>query len=159
MIVYASDVSVDPANKEATPPNGSLFVYDTEATRPSRRIVQKFSPLRDGSAGVCVEVSPGVVLGLGLHEGKPTAYTADVAAGKVLKRADLPARAVRVLATGPDGKVYTFVAKRKLVRIDPKTLTVETLGELEKSGRMAFIGPDLYLGGTSQLRRIKDLAK
>ena len=156
-IVYASDCSVDHSNLEATPPFGSLFVYDTQVEGP-RKLVQKFSPLRDNSAGVCTEVRPGVVLGLGFHHGEPTAYLADVTAGKVLKRAPLPAPAIRALAQGPDGKVYFFTKEKTLVRIDGETLTVESLGQAAP-GRLAFVGPDLYLGGEAALRRIKALAE
>lgn len=148
LIVYASDFSHDPAHPEIEKYDGRLIIYDTA----KREVVRQFSPLSDGSAGVIVEVKPGIVLGFGRHEKRPVMYLADVDAGRVLKQADLPAVAYRHCKLGPDGKVYAFVAG-SLLRVDPETLTFETICK-SAPGRMAFIGNDLYIAGLPQLRRI-----
>ncbi len=149
LIVFASDFTVDPAHPEITARDGRLIVYDTG----QRKIVRQFSPLSDGSAGVVVETEPGIVFGLGLQDKLPVMYTADLASGEVVKRVPLPGKAIRQIARGPDGKVY-FSIGDSLVRADPTTFELETLGPAE-AGRMVFLGDDLYLGGTSQLRRIR----
>ena len=65
-------------------------------------------------------------------------------------------RRPREIARGPDGKVYFFL-KDSLVRADPNTFNVEALCPAAP-GRMVFIGNDLYLGGTGELRRLKEIA-
>jgi|GEM_PF-568852 len=55
---------------------------------------------------------------------------------------------------GPDGKVWTFMAGC-LARINPADTTIEFLGSIGTGGRMAFVGDDVYLGGTETLRCIR----
>ncbi len=148
LIVYASDFSADPAHPEIKKRNGKLLVFDTT----KGQIVSEVSPLSDGSAGVVIESEPGILFGLGLHDKVPVMYSVELATGKVGQRVPLPARAVRQIARGPDGKVYFFM-NGTLVRANPKTFQVESLCQAEP-GRMAFIRDDLYIAGTSQLRRI-----
>ena len=151
-IVYASDFSVDPTHPGITPRDGRLIVYDTR----EQKIARRFSPLSDGSAGVIVETSPGKVFGLGLHDKVPVMYRADIETGEVEQRATLPATAIRQIALGPDGWVY-FFCNDSLMRADPKTLEIETLCPAAP-GRMVFLGRDLYIAGSSELRRIKAAA-
>lgn len=151
LIVYASDFSFDPAQPEITKRNGKLIIYDTA----KQEITQEISPLSDGSAGVVLETEPGFLFGFGLHDKVPMMYRVDISKAEVSKRVQLPGKAVRSIALGPDGKVY-FFAKESLLRADPKTFELETLGAAE-AGRMAFIGDDLYIAGTSGLRRISDI--
>lgn len=148
LMVYASDFTKDPARPEAAARNGKLLIFDTA----TRKIIREVTPLNDGSAGVVVETQPGVLFGLGLHDKLPMMYTVELATGRVGQRTPLPARAYRTLTLGPDGKVY-FFAGDSLVRADPASLEVETLCPAEP-GRMVFLGDDLYLAGTAQLRRI-----
>ncbi len=152
-IVYASDFSADPSHPEITKRDGQLIIYDTA----EQKIARKFSPLSDGSAGVVVETEPGKLFGLGLHDKLPVMYRADIETGEVEKRVPLPGRAIRQIARGPDGKIYFFV-KDTLQRADPETFEIKTICPAEP-GRVVFIGDDLYLGGTSQLRRIKGIGK
>lgn len=58
---------------------------------------------------------------------------------------------------GPDGKIWTFLAGA-LVRINPADLSLEVVGKLTSSGRIAFADGAVYLGGETSLRRIKGLA-
>ena len=147
-VVYASDFSFDPTHPEIKQRDGKLLIYDT--TR--QKIVREMSPLSDGSAGVVVETKPGILFGIGRHNKLPVMYNVEIATGKVLKRKPLSARAKRLIARGPDGKVYLFFTGT-LVRIDPETFQEEILLRTEP-GRMVFLGNDLYIAGTSQLRRI-----
>jgi len=152
LVVFASDFSHDPSHPEIEKRDGQLIIFDTKAGK----IVRKFSPLSDGSAGVVVEVEPGIVFGLGLDDKLPVMYRANVMTGEVERREALPAKAVREIAMGPDGRVYFFL-KDSLFRADPKTFLLEALCPAG-AGRMVFLGSDLYLGGTSQLRRIRSIA-
>ena len=151
-IVYASDFSADPAHPEITARDGRLIIYDTQ----SGKVVRQFSPLSDGSAGVIVEAAPGKLFGLGLHDKLPVMYRVDLDSGSVEKRVALPAKAIRQIALGPDRQVY-FFCNDSLLRADPETFETETLCSATP-GRMLFLGDDLYLAGTSQLRRIKGVA-
>ena len=45
-----------------------------------------------------------------------------------------------------------------LVRIDPKNATVYVVGKVEPPGRPLFVGRDLYLSGTKELRRLRNIA-
>ena len=156
LIVYSSAVLADPAHPEIEVGDGRLIVYDTQTGTMAPQS-QWLSPLRDNSAGKIVEIAPGVVLGLGLHDGAPAMYTADVVAGKLLRRVALPAKGTDGgVVRGPDGKVYAFLGNT-LVRIDPATLAIEPIGKA-RPGRMLFIGPDLYLTGSTHLRRISNVA-
>jgi len=162
LIVYASRAVADPAHPEVKATDGRLIVYDTR----ERKIVQNFAPLPgeagngsagNGSAGMIIEIAPGVVLGLSIHQGKPTLYTADVRAGKVLQQRALPAAAKGDLQRGPDGMLYTFLGGT-LVRIEPRSLRIQPLGKAAP-GRMAFLGNDLYLAGDFELRRIRNVTE
>ena len=52
--------------------------------------------------------------------------------------------------------VWTYVGD-VLVRIDPADVRVEVVGKLKPPGRIAFAGADIYLAGTTDLRRVKDI--
>ncbi len=151
-IVYASDFSADPAHPEIKPRDGRLIIYDTR----SGKVARQFSPLSDGSAGVIVETANGKLFGLGLNDKLPVMYSADIETGEVTNRVALPAKAIRQIALGPDQLVY-FFCDGSLLRADPKTFAIETLGPAVP-GRMVFLGNDLYLAGTPHLRRIKAVA-
>lgn len=152
LIVYASDFSIDPTHPEVQKRDGKLIIYDTAR----QTIVRKITPLSDGSAGVVVETEPGVLFGVGRHNKLPVMYSVTIETGQINQRKPLPAKAIRVIARGPDGRVYLFVGGM-LVRVDPKTFDVESLCSTEP-GRMVFIGNDLYLAGTSELRRVVNIA-
>jgi len=152
-IVYSSDFAHDPTHPEIKNRNGKLLIYDTVKQRIDREI----SPLSDGSAGVVIETEPGVMFGIGLHDKVPVMYSVDIATGQIGQRTQLPSKAFRTIARGPDGKVYLFVGG-SLARVDPKTFHIDKLCPAEP-GRMVFMGNDLYVAGTSQLRRIRPFSK
>lgn len=150
-IVYASDFSNDPTHPEIKKRDGRLLIYDTA----KQSIVHEISPLSDGSAGVVVETEPGILFGFGRNDKVPVMYSVEIATGEVRQRKQLSARARRLISRGPDGKVYFFV-NGSLVRANPKTFHVESLCSAEP-GRMLFMGNDLYIAGTSQLRRLVNI--
>jgi len=151
-VVYASDFTFVSSKPELASRDGRLIIYDTS----ERKVVRQFSPLRDGSAGVMVETEPGMVLGIGRDEKVPMLYLANVESGTVEKKVPLPGPAPRFISRGPDGNVYFFI-REELVRVNPTTFEFETLCPA-KPGRMAFLGSDLYLTGTAQLRRIRKIS-
>ena len=57
---------------------------------------------------------------------------------------------------GPDGMVWTFVGDA-MVRIDPSDGAIRPVGKLGP-GRIAFSGGNVYLGGTTAVRRVEGLA-
>ncbi|NNE94240.1 MAG: hypothetical protein HKN23_21540, partial [Verrucomicrobiales bacterium] len=153
-IVYASDFTFVPSKPEVKPRDGCLIVFNTE----TQKVERQFSPLSDGSAGVVMEsgTTPGILIGIGKHEKVPMLYVANVKTGEVEKRVPLPGPAPRHIARGPDNRIYFFV-KSDLVRTDPATLEFETICPAEP-GPMAFLGTDLYIAGTPELRRVAGVA-
>jgi hypothetical protein len=57
---------------------------------------------------------------------------------------------------GPDGFIWTYL-KDVLVRINPEDASVRVVGKIIPPGRPAFVGRDLYLAGSEQLRRIRNI--
>jgi hypothetical protein len=45
-----------------------------------------------------------------------------------------------------------------LVRIDPKDAGVHVVGKIDSAGWPTFVGRDLYLSGSEQLRRIPNIS-
>ena len=151
-IVYLSDFTYVPSKSEINNRNGKVIVFDTSA----KKVIQEFSPLDDGSAGVAVETEPGIILGIGKDKKVPMLYLANIETGETLQKVPLAGPAARQISLGPDGKVYFFV-QDNLSRVDPKSLQFETVGPA-KPGRLVFVGNDLYLGGAPQLRRIRNVS-
>ena len=59
---------------------------------------------------------------------------------------------------GPDGFVWTYL-KDVLVRIDPKDVSVHVVGRIVPVGYPTFVGKDVYLSGSEQLRRIRGIGQ
>jgi hypothetical protein len=145
------------------PKQGRLFVYDTS----THEIVREIDPVADANgAGLVVGVGEPRVIGWTENpaESKTSIlYGADAVTGEVAFRKTLPVRLpVRIgsnqqepfdFRLGPDGMVWTFMG-RTLVRIDPDDATVHPVGTVGRGGPIAFSGGDVYMGGTTELRRI-----
>ena len=58
---------------------------------------------------------------------------------------------------GSDGCVSTRL-KDVLVRIDPTDVSVRIVGKVDPVGWLTFVGRDMYLSGSEQLRRIRKVA-
>ena len=68
-----------------------------------------------------------------------------------------PSYEYHALVHGPDGCVCTWL-KDVLVRIDPTDVSVRIVGKVDPVGWLTFVGHDLYLSGSEQLRRIRKVA-
>jgi len=166
LIVVSTKTATDERNNDLRPDSAKLFVWDTTA----KRIVRDFVPIPQASkSGPVIEIGPGLLLGTTEDpqvKGGGILYGADVQAGAVRFTKRLPdtlrfawAEGVSEwdFVPGPDGKIYTYLGN-VLVRIRPADAGVEPLGRLTTPGRFCFVGDDLYLTGTENIRRLKGIA-
>ncbi len=173
-IVISSIRAADELNNHKAPESARLFIFDVNA----QKIVRDIVPVaKVQTTGLITEAMPGRLLGLTMNAteargpGNGLLYGVDVASGNVLFRKPLPWR-VSVddywphwvdpsyeylsLTRGPDGFIWTYL-KDVLVRIDPKDATVHVVGKINPVGSPTFVGKDLYLSGSEQLRRIRNI--
>ncbi len=175
-IVLSTSASSDELNGNRAPKEARLFIYDVGERKFSREI----APVPAARAtGLIAEAAPGRILGWtaeGAEWGKPGAgviYGIDADTGDVLFRKTLPwpvgddpywphwvdpSYEHLDLVRGPDRFLWTYL-KDVLVRIDPGDASVHVVGKLERPGRPAFVGDDLYLSGAEALRRIRAVAR
>lgn len=170
-IVISSIRAADELNNNQAPAAAKLFVYDVTERKITREIV----PVPEGqTTGLIVEVSPGRLLGLTSnrdHPDRSILYGVDVAQGGVLFTKDLPSPVsndaywphwvdpsyeYHAFAPGPDGSIWTWL-KDVFVRIDPQDASVHVVGRLDPAGWPTFVGRDVYLSGSEQLRRIRNI--
>ena len=171
--VISTTKAADELNNNQAPKEAKLFVYDVNAQKIAREIVPV---TKARTTGLIVEVAPGRLLGLttsGVESGKQgILYGVEVSTGEVLFRKPLPSP-VSIdeywphwvdpsyeywgLVRGPDGFIWTYL-KNVLVRIDPKDASVHVVGKIDPVGYSTFVGKDLYLSGSEQLRRIRRIA-
>jgi hypothetical protein len=148
------------------PEQGALFFFDTQRGELSGKLEPV---MKAKGAGPIVGVGGSRVLGWTEdpeNEKASILYVADVNAPALVLKKALPYPLPVAIGSnqqeawdfrmGPDGMVWTFVGG-VLVRIEPKDLAVVPVGRLERPGPIAFSGPDVYLGGTTAIRRIKGL--
>ena len=167
-IVISTMAIRDIVLKKPTPPEGLLFVFDDA----KKKITKEFAPIK-GVKG------PGPIAWAGGNRvigwtndpsdiGKSILYGADVEKGETVWKVSMDFKLPIVIGSnqeerwdfriGPDGHIWTFMGDnaRTLVRIDPQTAMVDAVVELEgPAGRIAFSGEDVYLSGTTSLRRIR----
>jgi hypothetical protein len=147
LIVYSSSPVADPAGKTAKPAGGKLFVFDTA----QRAVAAELTPVPGmTSCGPVIGVGRRV-LGIGRVQDGRVLYAVDLAERKTVGHKAVPGAPGRP-RLGPDGKVYWFLDD-VLVRVDPQTLAVEPIGQVEKPAAIEFVGNDMYLAGR-QLRRV-----
>jgi hypothetical protein len=139
--------------------------------------VREIVPIAKGrTTGLIAEVAPGRLLGLTTdreHADRSILYGVDVASGEVLFRKALPSPVSTdaywphwvdpsyeylAFTRGPDDFVWTYL-KNVLVRIDPKDATIHVVGKIDPPGWPTFVGRDIYLSGTEQLRRIRNAVR
>jgi len=172
-IVLSTSTASDEQDGNHRPPEAKLFFYDVAA----RKFVKDCVPLPSARAtGLIAEVAEGRLMGLTVntvtpeHPGAGVLYGVDIEAGEVLFRKLLPWR-VSVddywphwvdpsyeylsLTRGPDGFLWTYL-RDVLVRIDPRDASVHVVGKIDPVGYPTFVGQDLYLSGSTQLRRIRN---
>jgi hypothetical protein len=174
-IVISTIRASDELNNNKSPEEAKLFVFDVSAQKIVREIIPA-PKLR--TTGMIKEAGPGRLLGLtitGAQYGKPEAalmYGVDATTGATLFTKNLPwpvsvddywphwvdpSYEYLDLVPGPDGFLWSYL-KNVLVRIDPKDATVHVVGKVDPVGYPTFIGRDVYLSGSEQLRRIRNIA-
>ena len=174
-IVIGSLPALDAVLRKPLPKRGKLFVFDTT----QHKLIREIEPIESAAnANVAKRVGvgwPGPILGVGgtrvlgmtcdPEDADTTIlYGVDVETGEVAFRKKIPYRfPVRMESNqkehfdyriGPDKKVWTFIGKA-LVRIDPSDVSVDVIGKVKQVGRLAFSGRDIYLSGSTALRRIR----
>jgi hypothetical protein len=175
LIIISTTTAADVLQDNHTPDEARLFVYDvTEGM-----IVRDLVPVpKTRTTGLIIEAGRGRLLGLTVAATDPggalTAwlYGVDSAKWKVLFRKPLPwpvgndpywphwvdpSYEHQAFALGPDGFIWTWL-RDVLVRIDPGDASVHVVGKIDPPGWPTFVGPDLYLSGDEQLRRLRHVA-
>jgi len=159
------------------PEQGKLFVYDVI----QQKMVREIEPvIKARGTGPVAGVGGGRVIGWTVNPedvkvtesrgrkretwNSSVLYGVDVKTGKVFFRHVLPLKLpVRIgsnqkeafdFRLGPKGAVWTFM-ERCLVRISPGNGVIRPVGKISRGGAIAFSGDDIYLAGTTALRRIK----
>lgn len=171
LIVISTTRAADELNGNHAPDEAKLFVYDVSA----EKIVRDLVPLPKGrTTGLITEVAPGRVLGLTsdpAQQDGSVLYGVDVMTSEVLFTLRVPSPVstdaswphwvdpsyeYHAFARGPDGFVWTYL-RDVLVGIDPNDVRIHVVGKIDPVGWPTFVGRDLYLSGSEQLRRIRNL--
>jgi hypothetical protein len=159
----------DVLNDNEMPEQAYVFVYDIRTGEVTNRF-----PVIEGhhTTGPFLEVEPGLILGSTMqpmdeNEDKGLFWGANWKTGEVLFTKKTPDRipfgwsqgtSKWDYVWGPDKKIWTSLGD-VLVRIDPETCGIEPLGRLPENGKYLFVGGDLYLTGTEELRVIRNAAQ
>ncbi len=173
LIVISTIRAADELNHNQAPEEAKLFIYDVS----QQKLVREIVPVpKAHTTGLITEITPGRLLGLTCtrqQSDQSILYGVDLAAGETLFTKELPSPVstdpywphwvdpsyeYHAFAFGPDGFVWTFL-KDILVRIDPKDATVHVVGKIDPIGWPTFVGRDIYLSGSEQLRRIRNTAR
>jgi len=176
LIVISTSTAADELNNSRWTDEAKLFVYDVR----EQKIVRDIVPVpKARTTGLITDVAPGWLLGLTVdtvtpeRPGNGLLYGVDVTTGEVLFRKALPWRVsvddywphwvdpsyeYLAFTRGPDDFVWTYL-KNVLVRIDPKDATIHVVGKIDPPGWPTFVGRDIYLSGTEQLRRIRNAVR
>jgi outer membrane protein assembly factor BamB len=173
-IVISTSTAADELNNHRRPDEAKLFVYNVN----EQKIVREMVPVaRARATGLIIEAAPGRLLGLTVdttdpkRPGNGLLYGVDLASGEVLFRKTLPSRVsiddywphwvdpsyeYLSLTRGPDGFIWTWL-KDVLVRINPQDARIHVVSKIKSVGSPTFVGNDLYLSGSEQLRRIRNI--
>lgn len=166
-IVVSTKKVVDTVLKKPTPTEGKLFVFD-DATK---KIVREITVEKNvGGPGPIAWAGANRIIGWTddpADTNKSVLYGVDVERGEVAWRLSLPFKLPLKIGDnqkerwdfrlGPDGRIWTFMGRdaKTLVSIDPQTAKVVAITKVNGAGRLAFSGGDVYLSGSSHLRRIR----
>lgn len=173
LIALSTSKAADELDGNRVPPEARLFVYDVDR----REIVRHIVPVPNArSTGLIIEAAPGRLLGLTTEQRNAKSsilYGVDITTGEVLFRKPLPVPVstdpnwphwvdpsykYESLTRGPDGFIWTCL-RDVLVRIDPSDATLQVVGRIAPVGYPTFVGNDLYLSGSEQLRRIRNIGR
>jgi hypothetical protein len=171
-IVISTIGAADELNNNRAPEHAKLFIHDVSAQKVAREIVPV---AKARTTGLITEVAPGRLLGLTTDREdakRSILYGVDVATGERLFTKVLPSPVstdaswphwvdpsyeYHAFGRGPDGFVWTWL-KDVLVRINPKNASVHVVGTVNPVGWPTFVGRHVYLSGSEQLRRIRNIA-
>jgi hypothetical protein len=167
LVAVSSRRVADSVLKKPQPEQGALFFLDPQ----SGELSAPFEPLkRVKGTGPIQPAGAQGILGWTQdpdNEKRSILYRVDVRGPRLLGQTSLPVPLPVAIGSnqqeawdfrlGPDGKIWTFM-DGALVRIDPADSTIHPVGRPQVPGRIAFAQGRVYLGGTTALRRIKDLA-
>jgi hypothetical protein len=156
----------DPVLKKPKPDQGALFFLDTR----THELSDKFEPVPQAKGtGPILRAGGSRIIGWTADpadERKSLLYGVDVRGPKLTFTKPLPCPLPVAIGSnqqeawdfriGPDGQVWTFL-NGCLVRITPIDGEVRPVGKLAAAGRIAFSGGQVYLGGTTAVRRVKGL--
>jgi hypothetical protein len=160
---------------------GQLVAYDTA----SQTITTQFAPLPGcPDTGSLIDAGPHQVLGVvraeplpgGASQSSALIYRADLKSRKLLFKRSISGRvfsgslpndllaADRRLVRGPDGCGWLFI-DNQLTRIHPDDGSPEPVAKCDVTGRLLFVGTDLYIynggrqyfGGFASLKRIRSI--
>jgi len=165
LIVISTRRVSDPLLGKPLLESGRLFLFDVT----KGQIVRHLDPVpKAEGAGLVVGVGSRVIGWTENPADKKSSilYAVDVGENDRVTRKVLPLPLpVRIgsnqkepfdFRLGPDGKVWTFM-RNVVVRIAPQDLTIEPVGRVNRGGRIAFSGGDVYLSGSPVLRRIRNI--
>jgi len=172
VIVISTRRAADELNNNQAPPEARLLVFDVNAQMIAREMVPV---AKARTTGLIAEVAPGRLLGLTsvpAQSDRSILYGVDVNTGETLFTKELPSPVSKdtswphwvdpsyeyhAFVRGPDGSVWTWL-KDVLVRIDLQDASVHVVGKVNPVGWPTFVGRDLYLSGSEQLRRFRGIA-
>ena len=172
-IVISTKREKDNLLNKPIPNEGKLFIVNDA----KKEIVREITPVKNvPGPGPIVWAGGNRVIGMSFDPSNAQGsilYGVDVEKGEVSWSAPLPYKLPLAsnfnqkeqwdFRLGPDGKIWTFlgndVKMTTLVRIDPQTVKVEAIATVSMGGRLAFSGSDVYLSGTTYLRRVRGVVR
>jgi len=157
-IVISTATTRDTYHKKPAPAQGKLFIYDVKAGKITADLepfegIGKTGPIAEALPGKIMGAAGNMIYGVDVATAR-LAFSKEVPYGVPFRSGEIISQGTSDFRMGPDGHVWTYL-KDVLVRIDPKDARVRVVGRVEKGGRMAFAGRDVYLAGTPTLRRIR----
>lgn len=142
-----------------------VFIFDTQ----TGQVIRSFEPVPGAAkGGPLLEVAPGRMLGITddpKNKQGSVIYGVEIPSGRVIFRTPVPYALQFTWSDGldqtdfqkgPDGMVWTYLGNA-LVRIDPKDVHIDVLGKVYEFGTMCFVGNDLYVTGTTRMRRYTNI--
>jgi hypothetical protein len=137
--------------------NGKLFLFNAQ----QKKLETEFTPLPgETDAGKVVEIELGRILGLVGGSPKSRVYKFDLQTGKLVFVRDLDGKVFgnvrsydRRVIKGPDGYVWLYI-DNAICRINPADGEVEHILDAPPAGNLLFFHGDLYIYGSTDLRRI-----
>lgn len=167
-VVISTHRIADPLLGKPKPAQGRLFFFDTR----THQITATLDPVDNAKgAGLVAGIGGARLLGWTDNPAQPGTsilYGAEIRKGepRVVFQRILPILLPVTIGSnqmepfdfrmGPDHRLWTF-AGPVLLTIDTNTTEIRVVGKVPSGGRMAFSDHDLYLAGSTELRRIRGI--